>query len=98
MHARMDLKLFGSTFIAIFVAELGDKTQLPTLSIAAGGGAAARWTVFGAAALALVASSAVAVLGGDLVSRFVSPLWLHRVAGALFLVLGALYLLRGGPS
>jgi putative Ca2+/H+ antiporter (TMEM165/GDT1 family) len=90
----MDYKLLGSTFVAIFVAELGDKTQLATLSLAAGGGAGARWTVFLGAALALIASSAMAVLAGDIATRFISPEWLHRIAGVIFLVLGALYLFR----
>jgi len=91
----VDFKLLLSTFIAIFVAELGDKTQLATMSLAAGG-PGKRWIIFAGSALALVASSALAVLGGDLVARFVSPLWMHRIAGVVFLVLGALYLFRGG--
>jgi putative Ca2+/H+ antiporter (TMEM165/GDT1 family) len=90
----MDWKLLGSTFLAIFVAELGDKTQLATLSLAAGGGPGARWMVFCGAALALVATTALAVLGGEAVTRYVSPTWLHRIAGAVFLVLGVLYLVR----
>jgi putative Ca2+/H+ antiporter (TMEM165/GDT1 family) len=94
----MDWKLLGSTFVAIFVAELGDKTQLATLTLAAGGGPAARWIVFAGAALALVASSALAVLGGEVVARFVSPVWLRRIAGVVFVALGALYLFRGGPE
>lgn len=87
----MDLKLFLSTFLAIFVAEMGDKTQLATLAMA--GGASSRWVVFAAAALALVATSAIAVLAGGVVNRYVSPLWIKRAAGAIFLVLGVLYLL-----
>jgi putative Ca2+/H+ antiporter (TMEM165/GDT1 family) len=94
----MDWKLLASTFAAIFVAELRDKTQLATLTLAAGGGASARWIVFAGAALALVATSALAVLGGEIVARFVSPVWLHRVAGIVFVALGALYLFRGGPG
>jgi putative Ca2+/H+ antiporter (TMEM165/GDT1 family) len=94
----MDWKLLGSTFVAVFIAELGDKTQLATLSLAAGSGAGTRWIVFCGAALALIATSALAVLGGELVARFVSPLWLHRIAGVVFVALGALYLFRGGPG
>lgn len=86
----MDYRLFASTFGAIFLAELGDKTQLATLALASG--ERSRWTVFAGAALALVATSALAVLGGDLVTRWVSPLWLKRIAGAVFVVLGVLYL------
>ena len=88
----MDWQLFLSTFGVVFLAEMGDKTQLATLTLAAGG--SSRWLVFIAAALALVASSAVAVLAGEAVSRVVPTIWLHRVAGVAFLVLGLLYLLR----
>jgi putative Ca2+/H+ antiporter (TMEM165/GDT1 family) len=90
----MDWKLFGSTFAAIFVAELGDKTQLATLSLASGG--ASGWAVFAGSALALVATSAIAVLAGEAVSSVVSPIWLRRGAGVVFLVLGLIFLL-GAP-
>jgi putative Ca2+/H+ antiporter (TMEM165/GDT1 family) len=86
----MDWKLLGSTFAAIFLAELGDKTQLATLALATD---RSRWTVFAGSALALVTSSALAVLGGDLVARTIPPHWIRRGAGALFIVLGALFLL-----
>ena len=78
--------LFTSTFISIFLAELGDKTQLATLSLAAGG--SSRWIVFAGSALALVLSSAIATVAGEAVSRVVPPIWLHRAAGVLFIVLG----------
>lgn len=86
----MDWKLFASTFAAIFVAELGDKTQLATLSLAAGG--RSRWVVFFASALALVATSAIAVLGGEAVSRVVPPHWIKRAAGLVFVVMGLFFL------
>jgi putative Ca2+/H+ antiporter (TMEM165/GDT1 family) len=89
----MDWKLLGSTFLAIFLAEMGDKTQLATMSLAAG---SSRWTVFAGSALALVATSAVAVLAGEAVSRLVSPLWLKRAAGLVFVVMGAWFLLGRG--
>ncbi len=88
----MNWGLFLSTFSAIFIAELGDKTQMATLSLSAGG--SSRWVVFAASASALVLSSALAVVGGEAITRVVSPLWLRRAAGALFLILGALFLLR----
>jgi putative Ca2+/H+ antiporter (TMEM165/GDT1 family) len=90
----MDWKLFASTFAAIFIAELGDKSQLAALSFSAG--SSSRWTVLLASALALTLSSAIAVGAGDAVSRVVSPLWLRRGAGAIFVVLGVLFLVRKG--
>ena len=82
----MDWKLFASTFTAIFLAEMGDKTQLATLSLAAG---SSRWVVFAASASALVATSAVAVLAGEAVARSVPLLWVKRAAGLAFLAMGA---------
>ena len=91
----VDLRLLISTFTAIFIAELGDKTQLAIVSLSAGS-SGSRWTVLLGATLALVTSTALAVLAGELVARYVSPLWMHRIAGAVFIILGALYLFRGG--
>lgn len=92
----MDLKLLASTFAAVFLAELGDKTQLATLTLAAG--SKSRLAVFVGSALALTATSAIAVLAGDALTRVVSPLWLRRIAGVAFLLLGALYLFSRGDS
>ena len=87
----MDWKVLISTFVAVFLAELGDKTQLATLSMSAA--SSSKWLVFGGAALALCASSAVAVLAGGLVARSVSPLLLRRIAGGVFILLGVAFLL-----
>ena len=87
----MDWKLLLSTFVSIFVAELGDKTQLATLSLAAGG--KSRLAVFLGSALALCASSAIAVVAGEGVTRLIPPIWLRRIAGGVFVVLGLLFLL-----
>ncbi|HTE54979.1 MAG TPA: TMEM165/GDT1 family protein [Kofleriaceae bacterium] len=90
----MDWKLFASTFAAIFLAEIGDKTQLATLSLASGG--SSRWVVFAGSALALVAASAIAVLAGEALTRAIPPIWIKRAAGALFIALGVLFLVRPG--
>jgi len=87
----MDWKLLLSTFTSIFVAEIGDKTQLATMSLAAGG--RSKLSVFLGAALALCATSALGVLVGEGVSRAVSPVWLRRTAGGIFIVLGVLFLI-----
>lgn len=89
----MDWRLFATTFAAVFLAEMGDKTQLATMSFAAGG---SRWVVFAASALALVATSAIAVLAGEVVARYVPPVVVRRAAGALFVVLGLVFLIGKG--
>jgi putative Ca2+/H+ antiporter (TMEM165/GDT1 family) len=87
----MSWNLFVTTFAAIFLAELGDKTQIATFAMA--GSASSRWVVFAAASLALVASSALAVLAGAAIGRYVPAIWIKRAAGALFIVLGFMFLL-----
>ena len=87
----MDLKLFFSTFALIFLAELGDKTQLAALSLAASG--KSRLVIFLASSAALVATSALAVLLGDALARVVPEIWIKRVAGVGFLAMGVLFLL-----
>jgi putative Ca2+/H+ antiporter (TMEM165/GDT1 family) len=89
----MDWKLVATTFAAVFVAELGDKTQLATLSFAASG--SSRWAVFLGSALALVATSALAVVGGEALTRVVSPALLRRLAGVSFVAIGAWVLWSG---
>jgi Ca2+/H+ antiporter, TMEM165/GDT1 family len=91
----VDWRLLLSTFGSIFLAELGDKTQLATMSMAAGG--RSRLSVFLGAALALCASTALAVLVGEGVSRIVPTVWLRRIAGAAFVVIGVLFLFGREP-
>ncbi len=89
----MDWKLFGSAFGLVFLAELGDKTQLATLTLAASG--KSKFLVFLGAASALVLTSAIAAIAGEAISRVIPPIWLRRAAGAAFLALGAFYLFGG---
>jgi putative Ca2+/H+ antiporter (TMEM165/GDT1 family) len=83
----MDWKLIATTFVSVFIAELGDKTQLATLSFATSG--SSRLSVFIGSASALVATSAIAVVAGEGLVRVISPLTLKRIAGVLFVVIGA---------
>jgi putative Ca2+/H+ antiporter (TMEM165/GDT1 family) len=92
----MDWSLFVSTFGAVFLAELGDKTQIATLSLSAG--TRAPWTIFLASALALACTSALAVLGAGAVGRLISPLWLARVAGAALILMGVWTLWSAGRA
>ena len=90
----MDLKLLVSTFGLVFLAELGDKTQLATLSLAASG--KSRLAVFLGAAGALVLTSAIAVLVGGTVARVVPEVWIQRAAGVSFVIMGVLILVGKG--
>ena len=90
----MDCKLLFSTFGLVFLAELGDKTLLATMSLSAS--APSRLTVFLGSAAELVATSALAVLVGGAVARVVPEVWIHRVAGVGFIVMGVLFLAGKG--
>jgi putative Ca2+/H+ antiporter (TMEM165/GDT1 family) len=90
----MDWKMLATTFGAVFVAELGDKTQLATLSLSSGN--VNRLAVFLGSAGALVCTSLIAVLAGDAISRAVPPQYIRRAAGVIFIVLGVLYIFRKG--
>lgn len=85
--------LFGATFATVFVAELGDKTQLAALGLASTG--KSPWAVFAGSAAALVLASALAVGVGKLLAERVDPRWLHYGGAALFLVIGLFMLVRG---
>ncbi|MCC6202035.1 MAG: TMEM165/GDT1 family protein [Gammaproteobacteria bacterium] len=82
-----DWKAALAIFATVFLAELGDKTQLATL-LYASDGKASRWTVFISASLALIASVAIAVLAGGFVAQYVSPRVLRYVAGTGFIAIG----------
>lgn len=88
----MDWKLLFVTFGSVFIAELGDKTQLATFSFACSNQSV--WSVFIGSSLALVASSLLACLLGGLISRFIPVKWLHLGAGIIFVTLGALLIIR----
>lgn len=77
--------VFSSTFLTIFLAEMGDKTQLTTLLITAQ--SQAPWIVFGASALALISTSLIGVLIGYWLSKRLDPKILDRIVGGLLLVI-----------
>jgi putative Ca2+/H+ antiporter (TMEM165/GDT1 family) len=83
----MDIKLTLTVFITVFLAELGDKTQLATLLFAADK-EVSKWTVFLGASLALIATSAIGVLAGSAISAVISPRQLQLVAGIGFVGIG----------
>ena len=83
----MDWKTAGIVFATVFLAELGDKTQLATVLFSANR-PDSRWVVFFAAATGLVVACAIGVLAGSVLGRFVNPRHLTLVAGAGFIVIG----------
>jgi len=89
----MDLKLLSTVFTMIFIAELGDKTQLATLLFAADKDVS-KMTVFIGASLALILTSALGVVAGSYLSAYVNERYLHYIAGAGFVAIGLWTLLR----
>jgi putative Ca2+/H+ antiporter (TMEM165/GDT1 family) len=83
----MDAKALLAVFGTVFLAELGDKTQLATVLFAANRANSA-WMVFVAASLALVAACALGVLAGSFVAQHLNPRHLSVAAGAAFIVIG----------
>ncbi len=92
----MDFKIVATTFLSVFLAELGDKTQLMTLVIAGTG--SSKLSVWVGAALALLATTTIAVALGEIASRVVPVVWMHRAAGTLFILLGLYYLWTAGGT
>jgi putative Ca2+/H+ antiporter (TMEM165/GDT1 family) len=83
-----DWQAFGSTFSLLFLAELGDKTQLAVLGLA--GKQPSPWPVFLGGALALAAVTALGVLGGRQLCRWISEEVLLRVSAGAFVLMGVL--------
>lgn len=84
----MEWKIFLTVLGTVFLAELGDKTQLATMLFAADR-EVSKLTVFLAASAALVLASAIGVLAGSALTGFISEKVLHYIAGAGFIVIGA---------
>lgn len=80
-------KAFFSVFVTVFLAEIGDKTQLATMMFAADA-KVSKWIIFAGSALALVLAAAIGVLVGAQLERFISPRTLKIVAGVGFIAIG----------
>ncbi|MEA2060295.1 MAG: TMEM165/GDT1 family protein [Thermodesulfobacteriota bacterium] len=88
----MKLNLFLTVFSAVFIAEIGDKTQLATMLFAAEKDVSTM-TIFLAASAALILSSAVGVFAGSLMSAHINGKILSYIAGAGFVCIGVYTLL-----
>ncbi len=89
----MTRSLFWSTFITVFVAELGDKTQLAAMTATARSGA--MLTVFLAASAALVLATALGVTVGEALFKVVPEHLIHYLAGAAFIGVGIWVIVKG---
>ena len=89
----MDLRILTTVFASVFIAELGDKTQLATMLFASDR-EISKLTVFFGASLALILTSAIGVVAGSVVSQYVSAKYLHYVAGIGFIVIGVWTLIK----
>ncbi len=86
----MDWKLALTAFATLFLAELGDKTQLAAVALTAKTGNPL--PVFVGAATALVSITLLAVVFGEGATKIVPASYLHKGAGGLFILIGALML------
>lgn len=83
-------KIFGTAFVTLLLAELGDKTQLAIITMTAN--TESKLAVFVGASLALVLVSLMAVLVGGLLSQYIPTEWLQRIVAVAFIAIGVLML------
>jgi putative Ca2+/H+ antiporter (TMEM165/GDT1 family) len=93
----MDWKVFATVFGTVFLAELGDKTQLATLLFASRS-SMSLWTIFVAASAALVVTTAIGVAAGAVLSQHLNPRYLSYAAGIGFIAIGAWTLVQAGGA
>ena len=81
------INLLISSFITIFIAELGDKTQLATLTLS--GNSSKPWAVFLGSASALILATLIGVLAGGSISTFIPEIYLKIIASITFFFIGS---------
>mgnify|MGYP001466771230 FL=1 len=86
----MEWKIFGTAFLTLFLAELGDKTQLAVITMTAK--TDNKLSVFLGASVALVVVTLLGVLVGGVLTQFVPAEWLQRIVAVAFIVIGVLML------
>ncbi|HPI40818.1 MAG TPA: TMEM165/GDT1 family protein [Pseudobdellovibrionaceae bacterium] len=89
----MDWKLFIGTFLTVFLAEMGDKTQLAALAISSQNKSTG--PILFAVILALALAGGIGVLAGKYLSTLINPEWIRYGSGVLFLVIGVWILVFG---
>lgn len=89
------VRAFFSVFVTVFLAEIGDKTQLATMLFASEA-KVSKWVIFAGSATALVLAAAIGVMVGAQLERFVSPKTLRTIAGIGFIAIGLWTLVSKG--
>jgi len=89
----MQYKLLLTIFITVFIAELGDKTQLATMLFASDK-EVNKWLIFAGASLALITTSAIGVIFGASVSNYIGEKVLRYIAGIGFILIGVWSLIK----
>jgi putative Ca2+/H+ antiporter (TMEM165/GDT1 family) len=89
----MDLRVLLTSFLTLFLAEVGDKTQLAVMSLSAS--TKKPWTVFIGGSLALVVLTAIAAFFGEAITRVVPELVLRRISASLFVIIGVWLWVKG---
>jgi Ca2+/H+ antiporter, TMEM165/GDT1 family len=85
--------LFWTTFVTVFLAEVGDKTQLAAMTATVRSGQV--WTVFFAASAALVCATAIGVAVGGILFRYIPEAAIKWAAGCTFIAVGVWVLVKG---
>ena len=83
----MIINLLISSFITIFIAELGDKTQIATLTLS--GNSTKAWAGFLGSSSALILATLLGVLAGGSISTFIPDIYLKLIASITFLIIGS---------
>ena len=86
----MDWKILGTAFLTLFLAEIGDKTQLAVITMTAG--TDSKIAVFLGASLALIVVTLLGVVVGGVLAQYVPVEWLQRIVAVAFIVIGVLML------
>lgn len=89
----MEIKILLTVFVTVFLAEIGDKTQLATMLFAADK-EVNKWAVFVGASVALICASAIGVLAGGLCAQYINERYLNYAAGTGFILVGMYTLIK----
>ena len=88
----MDWSIFSATFLTIFIAEFGDKTQFAAM--AAASHSKSTYSVLLATILALALSGVIGVAAGSLLGKFIDPQKMKYISGIAFIVMGTWILIK----